>query len=166
MRRFSYFFLAFFAFSLSFSACSHKFKPIIPCEKKDFQSNHSAANLYSWGDENYIKAKKCNEDLDRINAYCIKSIQQRGAAYCKSPYDPLYKDALLESIALCRGEARSMGLDPDELLVKSKFAPEENAAAPNKTASGKAANANTGDAASEASVPVDIKNDDVVTTEN
>ncbi len=164
MRHLSYFLFAVLALSLAFAACTRRYKPIIPCEKKDFQSNHSAANLYSWGDENYIKAKKCGEDLDRINTYCIKSIQQRGAAHCKAPYDPIYKDALLESIALCRGEARSLGLNPDELLVKSRFAEEETAAPASAKADAKSEAKS--DAESEASVPVDIKNDEVVATEN
>ena len=141
-------------------ACANKYKPIIPCEKPDFQSNYSAANLYNWGDENYIKAKKGQGDEDRINTYCIKAIQQRGGAYCKSPYDPVYKEALLESIALCRTEARAMGIDPDELLIKAKYA-EAEAASPSDAKSD-----STTDGASDAPAAIDTKDDEIVTSEN
>ncbi len=128
MRRFPSFIIASLTFSLATFACSSKrFKPIIPCANKDFQSYHSAVNLYNWGDENHIKAKKAKDNEDDINTFCLKALQQRGAAYCKSPYDPFYQEAFLESVALCQMEARAMGLNPDELLNKDK--PQEEAPA-------------------------------------
>ncbi|MBW2736072.1 MAG: hypothetical protein JRH20_27110 [Deltaproteobacteria bacterium] len=96
-------------------------RPLVDCNKKEFQLMNSARSLFLWskGAEARIrKAKKLGvfggDPLKSTgsphavsSAYCPKMISNRGSAHCKEPKNAEYRASLVSILAVCRDAAKA-----------------------------------------------------------
>lgn len=89
-------------------------QPLVDCSKPEFKSINSARSMFLWTDgaeEEIHKAKAQGVHEARGHAahgpgtmvgYCKKIIGLRGAAHCKEPENPQYRQGLISILKACK----------------------------------------------------------------
>lgn len=67
-----------------------------------FPSVNSVTSLMSWSEYYHKQIVAAQENKDQLSSACDKTINYRGMAHCKAPNDLNVRQALFETMTLCR----------------------------------------------------------------
>lgn len=85
--------------------------PLVDCTQPAFQLSNTVRSLMSWSD--YYHGQIPTNGASRAGAShpCQKALAYRGSAHCQQPQDMAIRQALFETLSLCR----AAGVDLDNL---------------------------------------------------
>jgi hypothetical protein len=84
-----------------------------PVDCKAFPTENSVRSLMSWSNYYHSQIEEAGTNKKRAFRPCKKTIEYRARAHCKTPHDTMVRQALFETLSLCR----AAGISWKEILV-------------------------------------------------